>query len=161
MSRRRGHGHKVGHIGPNMTPMVDVVMCILIFFMLGSSFAMPELYLTSNTPTSATGGLSDQSVTTEMPPVTKRIQLQRLGDETIAKAFDSAATSDLVTLSENLNSTASLPDLLRVKHASLSDKVQIIIAPEPHVPYKDVLAAYDACVNAHFEHVAFAPVAMH
>jgi biopolymer transport protein ExbD len=161
MSRGGGHGGKLGHGGPNMTPMVDVVMCILIFFMLGSSFATPELYLTSNTPTSPTGGLSDTAVSDKLPPVTKRIQLQRLGDETIAKAFDAAATSDLVTLSADPNSTASLPDLLRVKQPLMSKDVQIIIAPEPHVPYKDVLAAYDACVNAHFEHVAFAPVSTH
>ena len=37
-----------------MTPMVDVVMCILIFFMLGSSLT-PELFLQSNTAIDKTG----------------------------------------------------------------------------------------------------------
>ena len=35
--------HSAHHVGPNMTPMVDVVMVILIFFMLGSSFTSPRL----------------------------------------------------------------------------------------------------------------------
>ena len=36
------------HGGPNMTPMVDVVMCILIFYMLSATFANPDLFLTNN-----------------------------------------------------------------------------------------------------------------
>ena len=153
-----GHGGKLGHGGPNMTPMVDVVMCILIFFMLGSSFASPELYLTSNTPAVEKGGLSNTSESDKIPAVRNYVQLKRLGDETVASAFGAPATADLVTLSENVNSTASLPDLLRVKQREMSKDVQVIISPEPRVPYKDVIAVYDACVNAHFEHVAFAPV---
>jgi len=31
--------------GPNMTPLVDVVMCILIFLMMVGTFATGELYL--------------------------------------------------------------------------------------------------------------------
>src|SRR5256885_841795 len=36
--------------GPNMTPLVDVVMVILIFLMLAGSFAGAEHYLVSNVP---------------------------------------------------------------------------------------------------------------
>src|SRR5438132_14403425 len=42
--------------GPNMTPLVDVVMVILIFLMLAGSFAGAEHYLVSNLPYSQKGG---------------------------------------------------------------------------------------------------------
>ena len=41
--------------GPNMTPMVDIVMVILIFLMLAGSFVGAEHYLVSNMPFSAAG----------------------------------------------------------------------------------------------------------
>ena len=41
--------------GPNMTPLVDIVMVILIFLMLAGSFVGAEHYLVSNLPLSQTG----------------------------------------------------------------------------------------------------------
>ncbi|MCH7961632.1 MAG: biopolymer transporter ExbD [Planctomycetes bacterium] len=38
------------HFGPNMTPMVDVVMVILIFFMAGTAVIAPELFLAAGLP---------------------------------------------------------------------------------------------------------------
>src|SRR5437016_4507401 len=42
--------------GPNMTPMVDVVMVILVFLMLAGSFAGAEHYLVSNQVYNPKGG---------------------------------------------------------------------------------------------------------
>src|SRR2546423_7063995 len=42
--------------GPNMTPLVDVVMVILIFLMLCGSFGGIEHYLASNLPVRQQGG---------------------------------------------------------------------------------------------------------
>src|SRR5688572_28530874 len=41
--------------GPNMTPLVDVVMVILIFLMLTGSFAVGEHFLLRNLPLSQKG----------------------------------------------------------------------------------------------------------
>ena len=41
--------------GPNMTPLVDVVMVILIFLMLCGSFVGSEHFLVSNLPISQSG----------------------------------------------------------------------------------------------------------
>ena len=48
--------------GPNMTPLVDVVMVILIFLMLAGSFGGIEHYLVSSTPVTKTGGGANTSV---------------------------------------------------------------------------------------------------
>src|SRR5208282_2257152 len=41
--------------GPNMTPLVDIVMVILIFLMLAGSFNQLEHYLVSDVPLQAKG----------------------------------------------------------------------------------------------------------
>jgi len=41
--------------GPNMTPLVDIVMVILIFLMLAGSFNTLEHYLVSDVPLQAKG----------------------------------------------------------------------------------------------------------
>src|SRR5450432_738215 len=41
--------------GPNLTPLVDVVMVILIFLMLAGNFGVAEHYLVSNVPIEAKG----------------------------------------------------------------------------------------------------------
>src|ERR1700748_2936752 len=47
--------------GPNMTPLVDVVMVILIFLMLAGSFGASERYLMGDVPAAqkGVGGKSD------------------------------------------------------------------------------------------------------
>src|SRR5215813_7077601 len=50
------------HYGPNMTPMVDVVMVILIFFMASTAFLGPEWFLKTHLPRAgahARGTLAD------------------------------------------------------------------------------------------------------
>ena len=49
--------------GPNMTPLVDVVMVILIFLMLCGSFGGVEHYLASNLPLLPAGGPAEKNVT--------------------------------------------------------------------------------------------------
>src|SRR3984957_15631451 len=53
----RPKGAKAVHYesGPNMTPLVDVVMVILIFMMLAGSFGGMERYLISNVPINRNG----------------------------------------------------------------------------------------------------------
>ena len=41
--------------GPNMTPLVDVVMVILIFLMLAGSFGATEHYIVSSMPVGPKG----------------------------------------------------------------------------------------------------------
>src|SRR5215211_6744073 len=47
--------------GPNMTPLVDVVMVILIFLMLAGSFATAEHFLVSNLPVVQSGAGGEQA----------------------------------------------------------------------------------------------------
>ena len=81
---------KMAHVGPNMTPMVDVVMCILIFFMLGATFLSPEMFLTSNMPAIDKAGLGTVQGDQKLPSVRMNIVMRRQGNDTWVSAFDSA-----------------------------------------------------------------------
>src|SRR4051812_5653984 len=63
-------GAKAGHYdsGPNMNPLVDVVMVILIFLMLTGSFGAAAHFLPSSMPIKATGkGQVDPSKIPKVP----------------------------------------------------------------------------------------------
>jgi biopolymer transport protein ExbD len=144
------------HIGPNMTPMVDVVMCILIFFMLGSTFLAPELFLTSNMPQAL--GTSDSSPNTDLAKLSRwTLSLQRQGDATWLSAPDGTLLK--MNRIDDLDQSASarVQAFIQAKRAALSDDIHVIIAPTRTVPYQDVITVYDYCAAAKFRNVAFTP----
>jgi biopolymer transport protein ExbD len=155
--KRKGPLKKMAHTGPNMTPMVDVVMCILIFFMLGSSFIVPELFLQNSMPAIDKAGLGTEASNQKLPAVRLNIKLRRQGDDTWVSAFDSA----LMKMSKIGDPDTSLNDQIGAafanKNETLSKDVQIIIQPDKMVPYQDVITVYDYCMKAKFQQVAFAP----
>jgi len=162
--RKKGGLKKMAHVGPNMTPMVDVVMCILIFFMLGSSFVMPELFLKSSMPAIDNGGLGTKNVDTKMPAVKLWIKMSREGDSTIVRAFDAAPMKmgkiDPETgkmSDEDKKLDGFILEYFQKKQPGLSSDVQIIIKPDSKVPYQDVILIYNHCMVAQFKQVAFAP----
>ncbi len=131
--------------GPNMTPMVDIVMCILIFFMLGSTFALPDLFLSANMPAVDKKGLGENPNNTALPPVRMNLELINVGGHTKLRAFG--------VVEDDLHDR--LASLLASKRRALSDDVQLLIVPEKTVPYQDVITVYDQCVQSGFKNVAF------
>jgi len=130
---------------PNMTPMVDVVMVILIFFMLGSSFASPELFLTNHSP--AIGSDLNPPTAAPMPAMTLQVKLERYGLHTTAIIGNGEfQTQDL---------SGALQDWLTQKRAILGDQVHIIVWPQSNVPWQDVITVYHNCIKAKYIHVAF------
>ena len=60
--------------GPNMTPLVDVVMVILIFLMLAGSFGATQKYLVSDIPISKTGAGGKQEP--QNGPIPTRLEVK-------------------------------------------------------------------------------------
>ena len=146
---------KMSHVGPNMTPMVDVVMCILIFFMLGSSFIVPEMFLKSTMPAVDTKGLGTEKTDQKMPAVRLYIKLNRKDEDTFVSAFDSAFLKMNKANDTNQEDNQRIAGFFMKKNETLSPDVQIIIQPKADVPWQDVVTIYDYCVQAKFKQVAF------
>jgi biopolymer transport protein ExbD len=159
INSRRGVLKKMAtHVGPNMTPMVDVVMCILIFFMLGTSLAMPELLLKSNTAAIDKEALGAQGAALKLPAVPLRITLTRGDGGTLVQAFGETpmAMSKIGDADQKLNE--ALYAKLAARRKTISDEIQVLIVPSKEVPWQDVVTIYDQCVKLQFKQVAFYPV---
>ena len=140
--------------GPNMTPLVDVVMVSLIFLMLAGSFVGAEHYLKSNLPLSGAGGAASAE---ELPPgfipdepLDIRVD-SPTPDRFVAQAGQirtddvDVLTGQLTRMREQLND-AGKP----------TDQIQVKIGPGRNVKYKFLVAVYESAVRAGFTKVAFA-----
>ena len=140
--------------GPNMTPLVDVVMVILIFMMLVGQFIGAEHYLVSNLPISQSGAGSAQ-----LPP-------GYIPDEPIDIRVDSPTPDKyLATVDAGRIKTgdaAQLESALRQMRLNLNkagksdDKLQVKIGPGKSVKYRFLVEVYEAALNAGYKKVAFA-----
>ncbi len=127
------HQHSL-RFGPNMTPMVDIVMVILIFFMAATSFVGEELLF---------GSVLEQDVPAEaraadpmeLPPVRIEIRLYTRDGQIRADAVGETG----VTLDAVLRAVETF-----VTGARSQDLV-VVIRPEAGVPYGAVVRVHEAC----------------
>ncbi len=130
-----------------MTPMIDVVFLLLVFFLWTSSFEQPEQDLSSElalpTLPGTTGGL-------EQP-------LLSVFDEMSVRLASVAGRSTAeIRLNEQI-----IPDLsalaARVREiAALGAQPPVIVQPDPEVSMGEAIAVYDVIRAAGIEEVLFA-----
>ncbi|WP_310821217.1 ExbD/TolR family protein [Stratiformator vulcanicus] len=128
-----------------MTPMIDVVFLLLIFFVCASVGQTPELLLA----TELAGGKIASSVSPEdqPPPLGELwIRLSRAGEAT-------AATVNGVTHPDLDALEAVLDGLVEAEAAS---EMPAILDVGPEVPTGEVIRVYDACVSGGFQSIHFA-----
>ncbi|MDX2116878.1 MAG: biopolymer transporter ExbD [Planctomycetota bacterium] len=121
------------HHGPNMTPMVDVTMVILIFFMASASVLGPEWLLRSAVPSMKPAAAA---ATTEQ---IRRVDLslRRINNET--RAYNKEiGESNLAVVESTITHWCKEvgPDALAV-----------VIKPDASVPYQDVVRLHELCVR--------------
>ena len=134
---------------PNLAPMIDVVMVILIFFMLGTSFAISEGAVKARLPAQiGPGGGAKVAI---VPTV--RIHLQQI---------PSTDGCRIMVMGHELD--GSPPDALyrfmkqkRADGADAAGRVQL--SADPTVRYEHVVSAMDACTRAGFTNLQLNSVA--
>jgi biopolymer transport protein ExbD len=139
--------------GPNMTPLVDVVMVILIFLMLAGSFGGTTQFLMSKQGIHAkgSGGHPDPSKVIETP-IDIHISPAKAGIGFVAEGVGIQAT----------NSPTNLEAALEKKLAAFTgngtpvDQLQVVLYPTKNVKYTDLIQIYQAALDAKFTKVAFA-----
>lgn len=125
------------HVGPNMTPMVDVVMVILIFFMASAVVLGPEWFVPARLP--KTDAVAPAAATTPPPRVV--LTLTRDGSATVIDA-----NGTRVQLGQ-------LAGVLSNLTQSRFDDAIILVQPEVDVPYEDVVRVHAACSEAGYRKV--------
>ena len=133
-------------IQPPMTPMIDIIFQLLIFFLLTPTFQSHEGYLTTNLP-------RDQG-----PNPTRQENMERIKIELLDEGNEGEGVSII------LGDTQNLGDNFEGLFAALKDKRDkglqashpILIAPTMAVRHKFVVRAFDAAVTARFTNIHFA-----
>jgi len=136
-----------GESGPNMTPLVDVVMVILIFLMLAGTFSGGDHYLAIATPLTGNGPTPDQTVQVIEP---LEIRVDTVNGHFLARGGTINA-SDSETLRSQLES-------LRIRMNDAGRKtadIQVKIAPGRNVRFEHVVAVQEAAMRASFEKIGF------
>lgn len=147
MSARRRRYRRRGAFGPNMTPMVDVVLVILIFFMGAMGLAAAEQFLGTGTPPPDSSRPSESASASESPsrpaPATQatRAVLRMTtgpGGRTVVNGMGLA----------NVGIDAVAERLDAIVRAGFDASVIVVVAPAPTVPYQDVVLIHDAAARA-------------
>lgn len=133
--------------GPSMTPMVDVVLVILVFFMATASVAGPEWFLGAAipdwAPTATAGeGQGDDGDGTRRPAILPeaRLEVRLVRDGSVTRATGlgvrDATLEALAAAARGLGGRVEFDDAV------------VVIVPAGDVPYEDVVAVHDACLGA-------------
>lgn len=147
MSRpyRERNAVATAHVGPNMTPMVDVVMVILIFFMVSAALMGPEwlLRVALPTPQAAVPSKDIIRVTLELSmregtPVVRMV----VGAGTEAVEFQASALA------------GRIEDVASVHGAS---SLAVALSAQDGVPYEEVVRAHEGCVASGVNRIALPP----
>ena len=133
------------HVGPNMTPMVDVVMVILIFFMASAAFLGPEWFLRTALPANRAA----DAPAADNPPRIVRIGLVApIGVSSAVAVIDGA---DPVPLDR------ALEQLRAIQQTQPEAGLVIVVDPAADAPYDAVVRIHEICASLGITRVGLAP----
>ena len=138
--------------GPNMTPLVDVVMVILIFLMMTGSFSQGGWFLQSSVPIKSKGGAQAEVPPGFVPDEPLEVRVDNSADGFRVLAGDIRSAGDKDQLRDALERK-----LKQYQAAGTDkDKVQVVLMPGRNVKYENIIAVYEAALRAGFTKVGFA-----
>ena len=121
-----------------MTPLIDVIFLLLIFFILTIRLEKPEGVLENVLPESDTQGITEKQKDFEIV----KLRIKLVQEEKQLKIY----------LQERVVFTYK--DLLSYLNM-LPQEIMIVIEPEPQVPYKYVIGIYNTCLKAKQSNIVF------
>ena len=133
-------------LGASMTPLIDVVFLLLIFFLWTSGFQVAEYLLPSELSTTL-GAAADSPDVTPPPELDfDEVVIRLVGNE------------EFVSWQVN-NVPVGAPSQVREQLRAIADVLTdapVVIHPDPAVPLGVVMDAYDLAREAGFEQVQYA-----
>ncbi|MCU0688196.1 MAG: biopolymer transporter ExbD [Phycisphaerales bacterium] len=138
------------HYGPNMTPMVDVVMVILVFFMVSAAFIGPEWLLRGLVPRQVSGAAAGASQT-QSPSAANNPSADPLATSPVRFTIDLAIAPPprgiLATgAGVREGSIDAVMEALGRQIAAAGgtpDQIEVLIRPGPGVPWGPVVRVHE------------------
>jgi biopolymer transport protein ExbD len=136
------------HAGPNMTPMVDVVMVILIFFMASAAILGPEWFLKTSLPRTTATAPADESllvrVRVELVMESGLPRARIDGGEPVSVArVEEALQRSLARSADALrNAGRDIGDGVRAR-AEIAANVAVLVNARDDVAYEEVVRVHE------------------
>lgn len=131
------------HAGPNMTPMVDVVMVILIFFMASAAILGPEWFLKTNLPRTTTTAPADESLLV-------RVRVELVMENGVARAkVDGGAPAEVAKVDDALARAMERSALALTKAgkpatgAAIAANVAVLVKANDDVAYEELVRVHE------------------
>ena len=130
----------LGHrsVSFNMTPMIDVVFLLIIFFLVSSNLAQQEVHLEVDLPDAASGNQPQDDDT-------RRIVINVLSE-------------DHVQVGTEIVTPKQLANLIRYESRETEGKLEVRIRASRRVPYRALERILTACVGADVWNVTVAVI---
>ena len=125
-------------VAVSMTPLIDVVFLLMVFFLMTINFEKPELVLENRLPQLGSEASEDPSKDWETVEVKLQIARQ---DGTLKLFLGERVVDDFDGLLDYLN--------------QLPDDVMVVIDAEDDVAYKHLLGVYNTCLKAGKQQIVF------
>ena len=147
MKRPTYHRDPHGRLDVKMTPMIDVIFLLLIFFVCTASFQPPEEVLPVQMPSSgAIAAEVEIPEVADLGEIVVKVLWRRVGDEWHARWEINGRRY------ENLAEVETVLRAIREVKADLP----VILDVEPPVPMENVIDVHDVCLKVGLEQVQFA-----
>lgn len=147
--------------GPNMTPLVDVVMVILIFLMLAGSFAGTARFIMSKASIRASGVGHVPIDPKHPPPLETPLNVEIITKDitggfwaTWSTPGGAKRTDDPEVLQAGLEHQREV----FVSNGTDPKSIQVILKPDRGVKYQDLIKVYQAANAAKIDRIAFMPL---
>lgn len=133
------------NFGPSMTPMVDVVLVILIFFMASTAFVGPEWFLRAALPAPDTGEQRDPDPF-DLPPADFPVVLV-VGPDGITRVSGFGV--------EDAPVGTFISRMTEIVTPLAPDKIVVFVEASDNVPYEDVVRVHESCTGLGIEKVVY------
>ena len=138
----------------NLTPMMDVMFNLLIFFIVTASFAIPEGSLEAKLPQST--GIADPNAAVPIVPIQIFLETTDSPDFSLIRVSHSINMENgALTLVSSFDELYALLNSMKTR-PGIDEKTPIIIAAKPAVKWDQVVGSYNACIRAKYKRVVFA-----
>lgn len=138
----------------NITPMIDVVFQLLIYFLVATNFALGEQVFRLDLPNR--GGSTENTDPFELEEEPLRIRVASIGDDgreislSIEGPYPEPTDSDELETFLKASASNQADALFRLDHP-------IVIVPTPTTRWEHVVDTFNAVVRSGFRSVVFAP----
>jgi biopolymer transport protein ExbD len=142
--------------GPNMIPLVDVVMVILIYLMMTGTFGAAEHYLISDVPVEVKGAGAAPALNVPIP-TQFTIKVSQEGHYYVAKAgnFASVKNTDPSKAYHQLKDDLA-QQLTNFNAAGVkTDDIRVVIDPTAAVSLENLITVMEASQDAGFKKIGF------